>query len=243
MKDSEVPQEHLHFGHIGAITLCALVLVFSSWMKTGFSLSGFKSDKSSAHYTYAEARSEALAEAGIGEKTDQNNQDLNQLAMLDPLNSGSVLGASTGTQDSVLPSVNEILTPQILNSIPVKYSTSTGADAILNYKRNVEAVESEAGIETILSNLNSEDPKVLLAGSKMVEPLVAALSQVEVPKEVGDYHKIKIYYYLELSELADGYAGVKGVADPKQTGLNIFSLMQKLNDIASDIQAKYGVQL
>jgi hypothetical protein len=242
----------LSFGHLGIVVLCAIVLIFTGWMKDGFNFElGRKASRDK--YTYAQAEADALSQLASVDNP-ANSVDASQraggdakIAMIDPLSDkAQVLGTSTGTLLSVLPKPEDILSPEVQSKIKINLldeSDASSSEAIVQYKRDVAGVESADSVEQILADVNNTDPKILLEGSKMIEPLVTDLVQVRVPKELAEYHKLKIFYYLEMSELADGYAGVKGVADPKDTGLNIFSLTNRLEQIQADIQNKYGVQL
>ena len=246
--DNKTKSAHLNFGHMAVILTACAILVFITLFKSNFKFSLNQSTSAHTTYTYAQAQADARNEVENNSSSDYSDEQKisDQLSVLDPsTNAGQVLGASTESNggDQVFPDAEEILTPEVLDAIKLKLSDAAGEDAVRQYKRDLEGVESADGVDVIMADLTSTDPNTLLEGSKKVEPLVKDMLQVMVPKELAEYHKIKMIYYMELSELADGYAGVQGVADPKDTGINIFSLSAKLQSIQSDIQNKYGVQL
>ncbi len=242
-------QQPIHWGHLALIVGAALVLVFVTFMKNGFHFSLKATASTTAKpYTYAMALKDAHAELAISDTGTDASEDSSttaeQLAMIDPmLDQGAVLGASTGTLDSVIPDAADIISPDQLSQIKIKLLDTTSSTQIAKYKDDVAAVESAYSTETILTELQSEDSAMLKKISGQIQPLISALLGVSVPKDLAEYHRYKILYYAELSVLADGYAGVANAADPQDTGMNVFSISDKMTKLSADIEAKYGVQL
>lgn len=231
-------------GHIATIAVCALALAGIGFMKNGFNFSLSKASSGEIKpYTYEMALAEVESQgSSSGEHSADENR--NQLAMLDSnFSEGSVLGASTGTLDSVIPDAQDTLTPEVLAPIKINLLPNTTTESLKQYVEDVRAVELQDEADVILSNLNSDDKKLLEETAKKVIPLVQDLLLVPVPKALEEYHKIKMIYYLQLSNLAEGYAGVVNAPDPKETGMQVFSVTERLSKIQSEISDKYGVRL
>jgi hypothetical protein len=250
--DASVKQQHFHAGHIGAVALGAAVLIFMTWMKSGFDLHLKNHDATGPLLTYEQARAEVLAENGITNAAtyaSANASSTEQLAMLDPsLGMGSVLGASTGTPISTdtlaseIPAAEQLLTPQILNGIPVKVLATTSQESVIQYQSDVDAVEAADNVATVMANLTSQDAKALNDTAHSIEVLLQDLLQVDVPQDLVKYHRVKLLYYNELRQLAQAYAGDQGARDSQDLGLEILSLTDYLNNLKQDIFNKYGVQ-
>ena len=94
--ETQSTAESVNFGHLGIIALCALLLIFTAWMKSGFNFALGQNGVSRVPVvTFDQSKAEAVAQAPA--PTDPNGTVLNeQLATVDPGNfGGSVLGAST----------------------------------------------------------------------------------------------------------------------------------------------------
>lgn len=230
--------------HIATVALCAFALAGIAFMKSGFHFSfAMKQQVAEKQFTYEMALAQVQSETGVDVSPTQN-QDREQLAMLDSnYSEGSVLGASTGTLDSVIPDAALTLTPEVLAPIKIKLLSYTDKSSLEKYVEDVRTVEIQDGADVILANTNTDDKNILQENAKQVLPLVQDLLLVEVPKDLEEYHKLKMIYYLQLSNLSEGYAGVKNAPDPKETGMQIFSLMERLTKIQSDIETKYGVKI
>lgn len=231
-------------GHIATVAVCALVLVGIGFMKNGFNFSLTKASSAEVKpYTYEMALAEVQAGSVDGQGTTEE-ENRNQLAMLDSnFSEGSVLGASTGTLESVIPDAEETLTAEVLAPIKINVLSYTSEESLKQYAEDVRAIEIQDEADMILASLNSDDKMLLQDTAKKVIPLVEDLLLVPVPKALEEYHKIKMIYYLQLSNLAEGYAGVANAPDPKETGMQVFSVMERLSKIQSEILATYGVRL
>ena len=232
----------LHIGHFGVILFCALALVSLAWMKSGFNFVLRPGDQPAVpKYTYEQAQAEVLAENG-NSLPAADNPDANQLAMLDPsLSSGAVLGASTGTEDSVIPPAEQLITPEILNIIPVKEIATSSFDSVRQYKEDTDSIENDDNLAGIMVDLTSQDSTVMKNLGVKIDKLITDLLQVKVPTDLVRFHKVKLLYYSELKELADGYAGVEGAQNPQDVGMDIFSLNDYLSNMKSSLLTSYGL--
>jgi len=230
--------------HIAMVAVCALSLAGIGFMKNGFNFSLTNSSRNEMKpFTYEMALAEVQGTIPDGQGTTED-ENRNQLAMLDSnFSEGSVLGSSTGTLDSIIPDAKDMLTPEILAPIKINLLSYTSDVSLNQYVEAVRFIELQDEADIILANLNTDDKTVLKETSKKVIPLVQDLLLVPVPKALEEYHKIKMIYYLQLSNLAEGYAGVPNAPDPKETGMQIFSVMERLSQIQSEILATYGVRL
>lgn len=246
--EQETNHSHFHFSHLAIIILCVFLLFGITFMKSGFDLSIFKiktaaSDSPVKQYTFEQAQADVIAEMGGSFGDGSENENKNQIAMLDPTSAPQVLGASTENGDGVFPSAEEVLTPEVLAGIQVILNGPATEDSVKEYKLLIQAVESDNQAENIFVALSSDDPKILTEASKNVEPLIKAMLATPVPNELAELHKVKMIYYMLLSELADGYAGVPGVTDPKDTGIHIFSIVDRMQRLTQELSTKYGVDL
>lgn len=246
---AEVAQNYsgIHFGHLGIVMLCAIVLIFTAWMKSGFNfILSPGSEPITKILTYDQAMAQVLAEAGESPQSsiaDGSGSNSNQLAMIDPMLSDvAVLGTSTGTLDTVIPSGDQVLTPEILNNIKVTVIATTSLEAIKKYKDDLEFVENQDGAASIIADLTSQDSALLKTDADKITQLLVDLLQVEVPAPLADYHKVTLLYYTELRELALGYSGDVNARDPKDVGLEIFPITDYLENAKSNLLSKYGLQ-
>jgi Ca2+/Na+ antiporter len=237
----------IHLGHISVIAMCAFALIFFTYLKSGFKLNLFTASKNESVkvLTYEEALKLAQAEiegSASGSEVD-NLKNTNQIAMLDPLSKeGQVLGVSTD-DESIFPSADEFLTPEILNEIKLTFLPVSDTETVAQYKRDLHTIESNNSAEEILAALSNDDKTALKNVEPKVKQLVVELYAMPVPKAVELYHKIKMIYYLNLSQLALGYSGDTTVADPKDVSIEIFALIEKMKRLTQDIQNKYGIEL
>ena len=246
MTSSSANKQHLNFGHFGAIMLCALVLVFVSWMKSGFHFDFAPSAQSAApSLTYEQAEAQAVAEVGGSPASNvaDAGQTADEVAMLDPSSqNGSVLG--TSTDDSALfPPADDIITPAMLDQIKIKAIPDSGADAVTAYSEKVTYVESTFNSLGLLADLNSEDQATLKTAGANANQIVAALGQIPVPNELVQYHKLKMMYYTTIGYLAKNFSGETTNLSVENLSTLMFSLSEKLDALESDMMTKYNVQL
>jgi hypothetical protein len=250
--NEELKQNHnpaIKFSHIGVIAVCAIVLVFFTFLKSGFNLNLAKNNNSNVKtYTIEQAQADAARQLSMQKgQADNGEENLNpdeQIAMIDPTsNVGQVLGASTDPENAIFPNAEEVWTADVLSQIHISLVNDDSAEAIKEYKFQFAAVESASNSEQILQDLSSTDNSVLAGVHDKVQTLVQNLMAVQVPKPLEEYHKFKLIYYMQLSQLADGYIEKNNAADPKDTGIQIFSIVDKLQRISAEIQNKYQIQL
>ncbi|MDE2311538.1 MAG: hypothetical protein KGJ93_00405 [Patescibacteria group bacterium] len=236
--------EHFNFGHFGAVALCAVALLFTTWLKNGFSLS----DRTSATapgpvLTYEQARAEVAADQNSNQAQSPGNskQTAEDLATLDPNSyGGSVLGTSTDAE--MFPPADQMLTPAMLDQIKINTIDATGSTTISQYSRDLTYVESQSNTLGLVADLNSGDAATLKKVEDNAKNVVANLAKIPVPKELAEYHKIKMMYFTTLGFMARGFAGDQSVGMDNLSTI-MFSLSEKLDQTESDIYNKYGVQL
>ncbi|MCL5775350.1 MAG: hypothetical protein M1333_04045 [Patescibacteria group bacterium] len=240
---TERSKESIHFGHLGIILACAVLLSGVMFMKNGFTLPKFHSTPV-AQYTYEQAHAEALAEAG---RSDQNygNDSETQLAMLDPsLGEGQVAGASTGTlADMGIQPAEEIWPQASLDQIPLKLIKNASTEQMQGYKEQLDQVETYYDSTGIFSSLDSEDRALLESTATRAYTLGSALLAMDVPEQFSEYHKYKIISYMQIKALLDGQLGKSGAMDDKEASLQIFSLLDKITRLKAEMLNKYNFEL
>jgi len=246
MQDTEAVQsgkEQIHFGHLGIIFACAILLSGVMFMKNGFVLPKLR-PAPAAQYTYEQAHAEALAEAG-GSEQNLGNDSQTQLAMLDPsLGEGRVAGASTGTlADMGIQPAEEIWPQASLDQIPLKLVKNASTEQMQSYKEQLDQVETYYDSTGIFSSLDSEDKALLESTATRAYTLGSALLAMDVPEQFSEYHKYKIISYMQIKALLDGQLGKNGAMDDKEASLQIFSLLDKITRLKTEIFNKYNFEL
>lgn len=237
-------REHLHFGHLGIIAACAVILLALTVMKGGFRFSLKSSSASQPGLTYEEAKKMAVAQMG-GEPESTYDPDIaqQQLAMIDPsLADGQVLGASTGLE-GMMPAAETVFTDSILNQIKIREMNESGVEAVKKYADQLTAAESQFDILTLLGFLAGQDAKSLETVPAKTKEIILALAAVEVPKELAEYHRLKMIYFTTMGNVALNLAGKTGDADLDNSTTLFFSLTERLQNIQAEIYNKYSVTL
>lgn len=238
------PAFDLHFGHLGVIALAGLVLVGLTFMKAGFRLPLLSQTSSQKQLTYDAVKSQVLAENSLqnsNQSQDQNGASEQQLAIIDPSRQeAQVLGASIGLNGE-FPAAEEMFTPQVLSVIKIKLLPDTNAEALKKYSSQVALVESYNQVADMIGKLNGDDKETLLQAAKDSKIVVANLALIQVPKDLAEYHKLKMMYYTTLGQMAEIFAGTRDNAELTNTSAIFFGLTQRMENIKSDIQNKYSV--
>jgi hypothetical protein len=237
-----ITKEHFHYGHVGVIALCAVVLMFLTFMKSGFKLP--QKAQPVKQYTYEQAKAEALAEVTGSTNPVIPEEDQSQFAMLDPnSHQGAVLGASVGTEDPILPDMEIELTDEVLSQIGINIINETTPQLVAQYKENFSLIEMQGNADLILLELGSEDKEVLKEAPEQIQNLIIDLVQMEVPSELAKYHRVNLLYYAALKSLAEGYLEIPDAPDPKETGMRVLSIKDFADRIKNDIFNKFGIEI
>ena len=228
------PKHHVHFGHIGIIALTAFMLFAVVFMKNGFHVLANDNASNVVQVSYSDVKNKVDADVNRNFRTGTENSNA-QLAMLDPtLNKGAVLGASTE---------DVVISDEALTKIKLKISNQAGSSAIKKYADNVLYVETANGATDLIMGLNSTDKNTLLSLPAQSKKLVGSLAQIEVPKELEQYHKFKMIYYITLGEIAKGFSEPSPTENLQVASQAMFSLLEKIDTIKASIFSKYEVEI
>lgn len=242
-----IKEEPIHFGHLGAIFLCAVALIGITFMRNGFS---FHSSQAVADapqvLTYDQIYAQASAQDGQGSDsyladTSGTAQTAEQLALVDPSTQGEVAGAST---DASYPAVEDIFSPKVLGAVNINLQTEpTTTDSLKNYSLAMTALQANNDTLGILAALNTDDKSTLESASQNSVKVFQAMQKVPVPKDLEEYHKYQMFFYQSLGDMADIFSGKRPDTDMQAISEQLFSLIQKIDSMKQDIAGKYGVQL
>lgn len=239
---SEQNFQSLHMGHAAIVFGCAVFLISISFLKGGLSFNLAKK-QSIKKYTYAEAKAKAIANAGL--PSDYGSENKNQIAMLDPdMGVGQVAGASINAlQDLGIPSAEESWSAEELGKIPVKEISSNTLEAFDAYKSEMDYLEEVYDLAFITFALNSDDKAMLIQAAKKADDLVKASVTVEVPSNLSLYHKFRNIQYMEMGLLAKSMSGEKVGAEAKDLSAEMFSVMEKIGRLKTEISEKYNFEI
>lgn len=232
-------------GHLGVIALTAAVLILFSIIQNGFrfSFSGASTKTSQVlGQVSAQAGDEAPARGSQNSGSDSGNL-ADQLALIDPgLNQGAVLGASTDLAAEI-PDARTLYTPQQLAQIKVKLSLDSSRAAVKRYLSQAELAENYYNATANFGALNSDDQESLKSAGNGFQALAREFSALEAPANLAEYHRLKIMYYVLLSDTAKSY--LTGGSDPKggYYGLAVFSMMSRLESLRQQIEKSYNLSL
>lgn len=242
---NKINQQSLHFGHIGIIAFCAMVLIALTFIKGGFHFSlGSANPSFSNALTYEQAKQETFAVMGSAPNIQAgSSQAQNQIAMLDPnLQQGSVLGTSTGVSD-LFPAAETVFTPDVLGQIKINLQKNSGPDSVQIYANQISALEADSDVLSMISDLNSDDAKILAAIPDKTKKMVEALAKISVPSDLAEYHRLKMVYYTTFGNLATNLSGQQGLSDTDSATTLFFSLTDRLERIRTEILNKYNLTL
>jgi hypothetical protein len=234
----------LHFGHVAIILGCAFFLISVSLMKSGFQLPS-SHKVAIKKITYAEAKAKALAAAGMTDEINTTESTDAQMAMLDPeFGQGSVAGASTGTLESLgIPTAEQSWSQEELNLIPVKIISDNSQIAYETYRDTMQVLETNFDLAFITFALNSDDQVMLKDAGKKADELVKASVIVDVPSNFALYHKFRNIQYMEMGLLAKSMAGESVGIEAKDLSSEMFSVMEKLGRMKTEILQKYNFEI
>lgn len=235
-----------NYSHFALILASALFLVLITFVKGGFSFRTAltKSNSQTKILTYEEVKQQVEAEnqpklkEALAQLETTSNE---QIALLDPSSGGQVLGANTEEFQNFFEDSNEVLSKQILDQIKIDYVVPSSEENIKMYTGTMKVVENSLNSLELLSNLNSDDTKILIQNSDNAKVLIAALSKVSVPEELQEYHKYKMLFYLSISRLSEIMAGDRSTEEVDNTTQIFFSTMQKIEAISQAMFEKHQI--
>lgn len=246
------PKEHFYFGHIGIIAACAALLIGITVMKHGFVLPFGKKAREQPvkELTYEEVKRRVVAENDLIFQSPNEPalaEEINsKLALVDPsFQQGQVAGASTGTEDSLLElaEAQAALSPSALLEIKINQTAAFGLQAVKKYAGDVVMAEVDYDSLGSLSSLGGADKASLESASENFSLLIAALSQIEVPAELAEYHRLKIFYYGAASAIADAHLQKPEAGDLDELMAMFFAAVEKMEKIEREILQKYQIEL
>lgn len=238
--------EHFHWGHFGAILMCAVFLIGVTFMRNGFRMFPVSASQGEQALTYEQIAQKverenpelvALANQGT---VVENSATRDQLALIDPTqNTGSVLGAST---DETFP-VMEYLSADTLRKIKVKSLGYTNTQAVEKYEKMLTNIDANYDTLALLGNFSTGTDEALQQNSKITPFVIAELTAIPVPTDVEEYHRLKIIYHTVLQGLADMKLG--NVPDEQFNDLSnmLLGVMERMTIIRESVQNKYQITL
>ena len=234
----------LHFGHVGIIFACAVFLISISFMKSGFQ-SPLAKKTPVKKITYADAKAIALAQAGLSPERDGLETAKTQVAVLDPdFGAPQVAGASINAlQDLGIPSAEESWSAEELSKIPVKEISDNSLAAFEKYKETMQNLETYYDLAFITFALNSDDKAMQSQAVKKADDIVKASVQVEVPNALVQFHKFRNIQYMEMGLMAKNMSGQSSELDIKDLSSEMFSVMEKINRLKTEIFEKYNFEV
>lgn len=242
MRLSKLQEWGFNKNHFALLTVGTLLFVVLVIPKTGIKLSAVFSRAAEPNnlITYEQARNDVYAQMDLGGNDPYVDVLENQFALLDRGDAnGAVLGEAIGLGE--IPSVEQLYSPEQLSLIPVQVNNESGAAAVQKYAERMLRIESYYNTVELFANLNGTDDRAITETEKKVTDMIEAMNQLDVPKELVDYHRYNIMYYQTLGKL--GTALIAN--DPKlgQYSQAMFSLLDKIGEIKSEIKSTYGVSL
>ncbi len=228
-----------HFALIAVGTLLFIVLIIP---KTGIKLSALFSQAAEPveMITYDQTRNDVYAQMNLGGPDPYVDELENQFALLDRGDAdGAVLGEAIGLGE--IPSVEQLYSSEQLSLIPVRISNDSGAAAVQKYSERMLRIESYYNTAELFASLNGTDAAAMAEAGKKATEIIETMNQLDVPKELVDYHRYNILYYQTLGKLSTAFT----TDDPNlgQYSQAMFSLLDKIGAIKSEINSAYGVSL
>lgn len=231
----------LRLGHLASVLAVAVFLLGVSWMKNPEIFSVFSKKSAPRLYTYEQAVAETSGSSMLAENSSAANEDVTeQLAQADPaIGEGRVLGASTGTEDSVVPQAEQMLTPEILNQIKVREISTSSPQAVKNYFEELSNVSYENGLAEVMTYISGSGNDTPAVMEEKVQKLVQAILAIEVPTPVVKYQKVNILYIAQLRQMILANAGNTDAGSAEDIGMSILSLNNYLEQLKADLLQKY----
>lgn len=246
MQNSQSTMSELGFNRNHYLLALAAVLIFSVLVipQTGLKISALfaKGENSQGMVTYEEVRKQVYAENNIVDD-EQYLKDLeNQFALLDRGEvDGAVLGQAIGI--GAVPDASQVFTRDMLDQIVLTTSSDNSAAAIQKYSEQLLQVEAENNAIMSLANLNSTDSQILEQSKVQASEVVSGLLGVTVPTSLLDFHRYKLIYYQNIIALADSFISGEQSDDFENQTAILLSVMERIEQIKSEVWTAYQIQL
>ncbi len=228
--------------HRTLIAVGAIVMVSGVLGALRFSAFPLFSKADDRGLTYEEVLSQ-VEQSGVSSGDARLDDIRAQLALIDPtLNEGSVLGALS---EEVLnyPKAEELFPASVLESVEIRKIEDTDKASMELYATKILFIESLVDALGIYGGLNSTDDASLADAAQQANQMVAELANVEVPKPLWEYHRLKMMYYKTLANFADIFSGITDDSEIENQGPILFSLTDRLERIKAEVSNTYGVGL
>lgn len=238
------------WGFTGAHALlmsCALivfVILISPHLNLSFKTLTTKADNHNKEIlTYEQVRAEVYAESKLPEEDAELAALVDkQFALLDRnADAGEVLGESIGFGD--VPDATEFLTPDLVDQSQIKVLADSSQSALVDYRNNLQIILGEYEVFGMLAALNSSDTTTLSELAKKFNTLASHIISLEVPAPLVDYHKYNVAYYNSLANVAMLFAGQTPDVDMQFNTKAMLSLSQKIDQLKTELEKSYGLQL
>lgn len=228
-------------GHAHLLLVAVAVFAFLIVAKTDVNLKALfvNADDEQVMLTFDGVRSEV--EKQYGEVSEEiSTEEEEQLALLDrTFDQGQVLGDDIGV--GTIPNVSELYSSQQLNAIQVHSVVASNKQNVQQYADRMLRIESFYNTTTMFSNLNSSDPETIKSTFKQTGGIIESMKEIPVPSELVDYHRYNVIYYQTLYAIGNSF--ITGEGDLGSYTKTLFSLMNKINAVKSEINNKYQIEL
>lgn len=236
----------LGFSRNHALLLGLGVVVFAIlvYQKTDLSVSAMfaTSAETGELLSYDQVRSELANTESGSSNIDVAKEMENKIALLDrQLEDGKVLGDSIGLGD--IPSASEIFTPENLDSIKLNISNNNSIENLKRYQSQLTIIEADHDVISMLAKINSDNPSEISQSKTQAEEMIKSMVQISIPSNLVEFHRYKILYLSTLTNLAEIWLGDRAESDLKVQTSILFSVLNKIESLRSEINIKYQMTL
>jgi hypothetical protein len=246
MQETKTKLQNLGFtsGHIQLLTVAFFVLGALIVFKSGINVTAMfaKADTEKPQVTYEQVKAEVESEYAQQNPSATSTDDQAQLALLDRGEiDGQVLGDAIGI--GAIPDADQLPLPEITSQIFVKQFKYDDQDARVYYQNEIQKIESDSNVVSLLAGLNSSDKPTLDKAVQGWEWVINDLSQVEVPASLVEYHKTKLTYYSVMMNIGKIYAGQKSESDLQLLTKAMLSYSQKIESMTASVNQTYQLNI
>lgn len=240
------PMNQLGFNRNHYLVAAVAVFIFGVLVipQTGLKLSNLfaRGAETGNMLTYEDVRNQVYAKNNVVDD-DQYLADLEQqFALLDRGEvDGAVLGEAIGV--GAVPSADQVFTRDLLDQIKLSTTADNSPASMQKYAEQVLQVEAENNALMSLANLNSTDAASLQNSKVQASKVVSGLLGVTVPSSLADFHRYKLIYYQNVMALADSFTAGDQTADFQNQTAILLSVMDRIEQIKSEVWTQYQIQL
>lgn len=244
--NQDAVKNNFHAGHLGIIALVAAVLILFSIIQNGFHFSRAGAESGAgkdSSLTYEQTGARLFAEDASQAQVPGTSDLGEQLTLIDPsLNQGAVLGATTDLSQAV-GQVDQALTAEKLNQVPVKLLDSESPADLQKYAAQLELIKAYYNADSLLGNLNTTDSGVLEDTANTARKIISELLRLNVPKPLADFHKLTLVYYSALANIAKSFESDNFSDESGSAALIFFNLSDRLEKTKNQLYNQYGILL